>query len=136
METLLEQCLDKTRIIKELDEQIAELRARATSPKNQIITGMPRGGGGGNQSERYMERLERIEARRRKVALDRGILWNKVLDLLAFENTEYHTMLWCRFFRGMRWNAVCDFLKENYPNSKWNMNKVFRIYRQILRKFS
>lgn len=136
METLLEQCLDKTRIIKELDEQIAELRARATSPKNQIITGMPRGGGGGNQSERYMERLDRIEARREKARAERSSLWNNIADRMEGMNTEYYSMLRFRFYHGLRWNAVCDNLKETYPNSKWNMNKVFRIYRQILRKFS
>lgn len=136
METLLEQCLDKTRIIKELDEQIAELRARATSPKNQIITGMPRGGGGGNQSERYMERLERIEARRNKVCTERNVMWCRLEECLHHESPEYRTLLKYRFYYGLRWKACCDKLKETYPNSKWNMNKVFRIYRQILRKFS
>ena len=134
----LDDCLDKTRKLNDVEEQIAELKERAMSPKNQLITGMPRGGAGGNQSDSYIVKLERLEAKRVQIRKERAVLWNEcVLALNEKEiKPEYISLLHYRFFRGLPWKKCCTEMCEEYPKGHWNMNKVFRVYRQVLRKFS
>lgn len=134
----LDDCLEETRKLKEINEQIAELKARTMSPKNQIITGMPRSGGGGNQNESYIVKLERLEARRDKIRARRAALWASIATACNDKKIkpEYISLLRHRFFKGLQWNKCCKLMCEEYPDSSWNMNKVFRVYRQILRKFS
>lgn len=136
---ILEDCLEKTRKIKKVEEQIAELRERAMSPKNQLITGMPRGGAGGNQSESYMVKLERLEDRRKRLIRQRDELWEEIIytiDAKGEVKEEHVSLLQYRFFKGLQWKKCCALMCQKYPESSWNMNKVFRVYRQILRKFS
>lgn len=134
----LDECLAKTRKLKEIDEDILDLRSCAASPKNQVITGMPRGGAGGNQHENYICRLERLEARRSKIASDREKAWNEAIRIISVDGikVEYIELLKHRFYLGYKWEKCCKIMCKLYPESNWNMNKVFRVYRQILRKFS
>ena len=134
----LDECLAKTRKIKEINEDIAELRDRAFSPKNQIITGMPRGGAGGNQSDSYIVKLERLEDRQERLIHERDSLWDGIYEALTSKNikAEHITLLRHRFYSGLQWPKCCKLMCEEYPGNKWNMNKVFRVYRQILKKFA
>lgn len=132
----LDDCLSKTRKIKEIEERITELRESVMSPKNQLITGMPRGGAGGNQSESYIVKLERLEDRRKKLIRQRDELWEEIIYTLGEAKEEYIALLQYRFFKGLQWKKCCTLMCNKYPDSGWNMNKVFRVYRQILRKFS
>lgn len=134
----LDDCLEKTRKIKEIEEQIEELKSRVMSPKNQVITGMPRGGGGGNQSESYIVKLERLEVRKKKTEEERNELWHKITAALCEKSVKatYIQLLQYRFYYGMQWKKCCKLMCEKYPEGHWNMNKVFRVYRQIIRKFS
>lgn len=132
----LDECLSKTRRIKELEEQIEELRVSAMSPRNQIITGMPRGGAVGNQSDSYIIKLEWLEKKHDKLKKENDALWDSIVSRLEYKHIrgEHIELLRHRFYRGLQWRKCCSLMSENYPASNWNMNKVFRVYRQILRK--
>ena len=134
----LDECLAKTRRIKELEEEIEEIRERAMSPRNQIITGMPRSSGGQNQSESYIVMIERREAAIDRLTKNRDQLWDETVDFLRGKNVNhvYIMLLRYRFYCGLPWQKCCDLMCEEDPTGKWNINKVFRVYRSILRKFT
>lgn len=136
MRNLLDECLEKTRDIKDIEEEIEELRERAMSPKNQVITGMPRGSAGGNQSDSYMVKLERKEAKQKRLIRERDELWEEVTKALNAKEVkrEHVILLQYRFIKGYPWKKCCSIMCKRYPDDNWNMNKVFRVYRQVLRK--
>lgn len=138
MQKRLDTCLSTTRKIKDIEEDILEMRARAMSPKNQVITGMPRGGTAENQSDSYMVKLERLSAKKRKLEFERDSQWDRIVEALLNKNVkmEHIELLRYRFYSGMQWRKCCALMCRDYEKSGWNMNKVFRIYRQILRKFT
>ena len=110
----LDECLEKTKKLKELEEQITELKDRAMSPKNQVITGMPRGGAGGNQSDSYIVKLERLEARKSKLTRERDELWEEITHSLENKGvkSEHVILLQYRFFKGLQWRKCCTKMCE------------------------
>lgn len=138
MRNLLDDCLEKTRKIKDIEEEIEELRERAMSPKSQTITGMPRGSTGANQSDSYIVKLERKEARQKRLIRERDELWEEATKALDAKEVkrEYVILLHYRFFKGLPWKKCCTMMCKKDPDGNWNMNKVFRVYRQILRKLA
>ena len=132
----LDECLSLTRDIKELDEQILELKTKALSPKGQIITGMPRGGGSnGNPADYYLDRLGIVEARKKRKLAEREAAWQEVVNTCEKANVkkEYIELLQYRFYHGKQWKQCCALMCEKYPDENYNINKVFRVYRKILR---
>lgn len=133
----LDECLKATRAIKDISEQIEEIRSRATSPKNQVITGMPRGSGGfGSKSDDFVIKLERLERKRRIMECRRDDNWKSALDTFHDMNVkaEHIHLMMFRFYCGLKWGRCRDIMAEEYPDQNWNMNKVFRIYRNVLSK--
>ena len=133
----LDECLKATRAIKDIDEQIEEIKARAMSPKNQIITGMPRGTNGfGGKSDDYVIKLERLYNRRQKRINARDEHWNTALHIFNDINIreDHIHLLRLRFYCGMQWDKCCILMSERYPERNWNINKIFRVYRNVLSK--
>lgn len=133
---LLDDCLALTRELKELDEKIFELKTTMLSPKGQIITGMPRSGGpNGNKADDYMVRLERLEERKKRAKGKREKVWNEAVAIFQKKHIkgEYVELMKLRFYRGLQWKQCCAPMCEKYPTQSWNINKIFRVYRQILR---
>lgn len=132
----LDRCLELARSINKIDEQIEELECGVKSPKNQVITGMPRGGGGGNQLDMYMIRLERLEKRRDKLRDKQSALWEKACVKFRKGNVdvEHIQLMYYRFELGLKWKKCCDFMALIYPYQNWNINKAFRVYRAVLKK--
>lgn len=132
----LDECLALTRELKEIDEDILELKTTMVSPKGQIITGMPRGGSPvGNKADDYMVRLERLEEKKKRKTGKREKLWNEAVAVFQKNHikSEYVELMKYRFYSGLQWKVCCDLMCEKYPTQNWNINKTFRAYRQILR---
>lgn len=132
----LNRCISLVREIEDIDERISEIEARCISPKGQRITGMPRGGTIGNQTENYMVKLEALASRRIKLVNLRFEAWKEAQSIFTENsvNSEYIQLLWYRFFCGYQWKVCNEFMKEKYPDHKWNINKCFRVYRSITKK--
>lgn len=133
----LDECLLLTRKIAKKREQIEELKAMAISPRNQIISDMPKGGGTINASENYLIKLESLEETYNQLCKERTSKWNEIL--LVFESydskvDETVMLLWLRFYNGYSWNKCIAEMEKRYPNKYWNANKCFRTYRRFLHK--
>lgn len=132
----LEECLKVTREIKEVDELIEELQERAMSPKSQKITGMPRGGSIGSQNEDYLVKKERLLKDKDRLMQKRKEIWNKAYSILKAKGVkgEYIYLMQLRFYNGLNWNKCCDVMNKKYPDANWNINKIFRTYRNIAKE--
>lgn len=132
----LNECIKYVRAINNINERISEIEGRATSPKGQKITGMPKGGTMGNQTESYMIKLEALESRRKKLETSRLKTWNEVLSVFSEHSVkkEYIELMWYRFYHGYQWKTCEKIMIKNHKDQNWNINKCFRIYRKILNK--
>ena len=135
----LDECLRITRKIAETKEKIEELEALSMSPRNQIISDMPRGGGGTmNAAESYIIRKEKLERQLTLLKEERAEVWKIVTDMQheLNQSKKVESMLWFRFCNGYSWKKCVSKLEEKYPAEEWSANKCFRIYRRFLHKIS
>jgi hypothetical protein len=127
----LEKCLELRRDINSIDERIAELKLRIRSPKNQIISDMPKGNSRNNSIEEYLITLEKLESKKIKynsrITDKWQLIYNKLINNGVSE--EAITMLRYRFYYGYSWKVCADLMN-------WNKNKCFRVYRAVLSKFN
>lgn len=131
----LDVCLDLKRDINDIEEEIAEVRLLAKHPKAQRITGMPRGGGIGNQAENYIIKLEMLEDDCTNKKNKLRDTWSEAIAILEKHNikAEYIYLVWLRFYCGYQWKICNDIMKDKYPSQNWNINKCFRVYRSIVK---
>ena len=134
----LDECLELSRLIRDKQERIYELKVRISTPKNQILSDMPRGGGCcGNDIENYIVKLEKLEALVKDIQKKLNGKWRYVNTLMQKRNiTDCETimLLSLRFYKGLSWNKCAELMQNRYPTSKWNLNKCFRAYRKVLYK--
>lgn len=129
----LQSCLTLKRKIEDVNGKINALRAVIYSPKNQFITGMPKASGGmDNAIDKYLVKLERLEKRKKDLKGKQINLWKYVRqEATKAELSEQEIkLLYHRFVKGLPWKKVCRALNDAYGN--WNINKVFRTYRNVL----
>ena len=128
----LESCLRLRRKINDIDEKIKTLRAAILSPKNQVITGMPRGGNNDNAIERYLVKCEKLQRRKDILLSHQKSIWLDIEDKAKAANIPEQDiyLLYLRFVKGKKWNKCAVKMNKKYGN--WNINKVFRIYRRTL----
>ena len=124
----LQECLELKREIERLNERIVEIRAVVFSPKNQVITGMPRGGNGENVIEKYLIKLERLEERKKALYKDLSDTWQAAEGKMPNLAEQERYLLYIRFARGLPWKKCAVEMDKRYGN--WNINKVFRTYRK------
>ena len=134
----LDECLRLSRQIKEKEEQIIELRSRIMSPKNQTISDMPKGGGGYNEIESFIIKLELLENNAEYLKVQRSLLWNNIRLILHIRHikSDIERLLYLRFYNGNSWNKCVETMSKEYPNCKWNANKCFRAYRYVVKENS
>lgn len=134
----LDECLRLSRQIKEKEEQIIELRSRIMSPKNQTISDMPKGGGGYNEIESFIIKLELLENNAEYLKVQRALLWNNIRLILHIRHikSDIERLLYLRFYNGNSWNKCVEAMSKEYPNCKWNANKCFRAYRYVVKETS
>ena len=130
----LNECLRLTREIKAVAERLEELRTRAMSPKNQVITGMPKGGGmmhGSN--EEYIIKQEKLNRKKERLSEKRSVMWERAYSLMLDKGAkkDHIELMWLRFYKGLKWAKCCAEMQKKHPNRNYNINLVFRIYRNI-----
>ena len=130
---MFDECLNLSRKIDNVYEKMYTLKVKATSPKNQIITDMPKGSGQGDMIERYLIELERLENKLKKLTQKRNTIWKQINEMFS-DNKETVEMLKWRFFCAYSWKECEEIMKCKYPNSNWNINKCFRVYRNAVYK--
>lgn len=124
------------RDIEELEERIRDLLIM-TQPRAQTISDMPRGGGEQkNTIEEYVVKSEELNGKLNKLKKRIDRKWLEAIDVMKrCEITDaQRMMLELRFYQGMPWKKVTQAMQECYPETTWNENKVFRLYRKILYK--
>lgn len=125
----LQKCLEIASEIEKIDEKIKELKLLIASPKNQVITGMPRGGNTEHAIEKYLLQVEKEEQKKDKLLKYQAKQWQIALEKLPNISEQEKRMLHNRFIKGMAWKKCAKDLNDTYGN--WNINKVFRIYRKL-----
>lgn len=133
----LDDCYSFAKKIQEKHEEIIELKSRTMSPKNQIISDMPRGGNADNAIERYLIKIERLKRVKKSYEKKRDMCWLAIQQKLCdcgFNDKETLTMMYMRFGCAWSWNKCAKRLSKLYKDSNWNTNKCFRVYRQVLNK--
>ena len=128
----LDVCLDIRRKITEIDEKISVLRAAILSPKNQVITGMPRSGSSDNQIDRYLIRCEKLSQQKEQKLEQLKGAWEVAENKIPNLTEQEKNLLFLRFVEGCAWKKCAFRMNEKYGS--WNINKVFRTYRRILKK--
>lgn len=129
----LDSCLNLRRKINDIDEKIKTLQAAILSPKNQVITGMPRGGNNSdNAIERYLVKLEKLQRLKDNLLSHQKSIWVDIEDKAKAANIPEQDiyLLYLRFVKGKKWNKCAVKMNKKYGN--WNINKVFRIYRRTI----
>lgn len=129
----LEECLILKKEIDEIDEKIYEIRVRILSAKNQIITGMPRGGSAENAIEKYLLEVEYQMQKKDNLLERQAKLWHKALKKLPKIQPQEKYLLQLRFIRGLSWKK-CE-AEMNIAYGNWNSNKIFRIYRKLFKNY-
>lgn len=123
-------CLETRRKIIVVQEQITEIEARLYSPRNQVITDMPKGrGGNANGNDALLIKAERLRDRRAALYDNLVSQWRTcdgLLTIIDAKSNEIELMK-LRFYYGLSWDK-CS--KE----MNWNINKCFRTYRKLVAK--
>lgn len=136
MQGLIRAIMDDHKKLNEIDERIIELRGRIESPRSSIISDMPRGGGTGKGIEDSLAVIEKLQAKRVFYS-DRIVSqWHVIENMLKYCSTskKYITLMEYRLLHGLTWKSCVKAMKKEYPDEKWNENKNFRIYGQIMQK--
>lgn len=125
----LQECLNTKRHIDKIDEKITELKVAVYSPKNQIITGMPRSGNNENAIEKYLIKLERLKKKKAELLKQQSELWESIKEKTGDISEQEQYLLYIRCVEGYPWQKCCKIMQSKY--GKWNVNKCFRIYGKI-----
>lgn len=136
--TIFDKITSTHQRIERVCEKLLYLELKSGTPRSGEITGMPRdsGGGASNPFDSYLERKEKLEAEIATLNERLDYLWKQANSLMSKANIDAQTkkMMFLRFCKGMQWKKCARSLDEQFPNCKWNENKCFRKYREVLWK--
>lgn len=112
-------------------------RYNAIDPKRPIISDMPKGSGYRiGAAESYLINAETLQNDLKRLYETLKIRWLIFLNNYEDENltVEERRLLKIRFVQGKKWKTCAKQMNILYPNEGWNENKVFRTYRNIMKK--
>ena len=134
----LDWCFELAKKIRDKNETLAELKLRVASPKNQIYSDMPKGGGAyRNPNDEYLIKAERIKSQIERLQFQLNEWWgvvSEIFDKCGVTDNETITLMRLRFYNGLVWNKCVKIMQQDFPDGKWNANKCFRVYRKVLYK--
>lgn len=115
-----------TKEVDMLEEKIARLNSEITSPKNQIMSDMPKGGESPEMTDKIIRLIELKNKCNRH--------WDKIIDLrteieeavVGLDDPMERTILSYRYLMGMNWVEIC--YEVNY---EWA--QVHRIHSRALK---
>lgn len=135
--TIFDEIAETRGRIKKTQDKIEYLEMKADTPRSSVFSDMPKGGGGaGNPLEQYIVRKEELTEKLTALKARLERLWHKAARQMSDVGVEKQTrrMMYLRFVCGLQWEKCAVLLNEKYPNCKWNVNKCFRKYRDVLYK--
>lgn len=124
---ILEECREIALDIRSIDERIEEISLSVSSPKCQVLDDMPKSmGGNGNAIERYIEKKERLEEKKKRCTDRLDAQWEEAMKILKTSGItkDGMSLVYCRYYNGCTW-------KECGLKLNWNSNKVFREHRKV-----
>ena len=136
--TIFDEIVDTNNRLKRVQEKLEFIEMEADTPRSTVYSDMPKGGGGnaGNPLEQYMIRKEELLDRYEKLKKRLESQWEKAIFQMNAAGIDEQTrkMMILRFASGMRWEKCAEKMSSLYPENKWNVNKCFRKYREVLCK--
>lgn len=133
---LLNEIMQIRRDIDSIQERLIELK-QMTQPKAQTISDMPRGGGERkNAIEEYIIKSERLQRKLKHKNELYIAKWNefcKIADDSGVTEAQIE-MIKYRFYYALPWKICVVRMGEMYPETTWNEQKLFRMYRKVLCK--
>ena len=133
---LLNHCLELKGKIDLINDRIADIESKLSSPKNQIISDMPRGGGGGESiTDKLLDRKWALTEKKVMYEAELNSKWIKIHKALnGIGATEEQIVLFqLRFREGLLWKDCQKYMQKHYGDT-WNENKVYRVNRTLLSK--
>lgn len=121
--------------IEKVKDKLEYLQMKIDSPRSCVISDMPRGGGNaGNPLEQYVEKKEELMGKLARLERTLERQWIKARSLMDAANIDDQTqvMMYYRFDCGLQWEKVALALTKKYPQNRWNVNKCFRKYREVI----
>ena len=116
--------------LEQIKEQILSIKALILSPKNQVITGMPRGGGG--NSDKIGEVLCKIEHLENKYLDKYNQLLRereKIEEAISTLESKERLLIRYRYIDGNAWEDIAD--KLNY-----SIDNIYKLHGKILQKIA
>ena len=130
----LDKCLDLRKKIQDTEEKIEELDVRIRFPKAQTMSDMPRSTSFSNKMEDYLVKKEKLTTKKLSLEAMLEMSWDKIKDKLSKTNATVQEimLLRYRFYNGYSWKKCTAIMAGS--DKKWNENKTFRVYRQVIAK--
>lgn len=133
---LLNEILQLRRDIDSIAERAIELK-QMTQPKAQTISDMPRGDGERkNAIEEYIiksERLHRKFVHKKELFIAKWSEFRRIADDCGVTEAQ-RDVIYYRFHNALPWKLCVARMEKQYPETTWNEQKLFRIYRKVLCK--
>ena len=114
--------------VEQLKSQILTLREQVTSPKNQVITGMPHGGNG--NKDKMAEIIGRIDELERKYISKYNALLNecdRIEKAIEPLESKERMLMRYKYLQGLKWEDVA--LEMNY-----SVENIYKMHGRILQK--
>ncbi len=120
--------------IKKEQEKLLFLELQATTPKSPTYSDMPKGGGNAsNPIEQYAIKKEELQGKIDVLKDKLESLWNEAEKQMQGVDEQTKALMLYRFKNGFRWEKCSKKMQRKYPDGKWNLNKCFRKYREVLK---
>lgn len=135
--TIFDEIADVRDKIKEIQNKIKCLQLEAASPRSCEFSDMPKSGrNASNPIEQYYLKTEDLTNKLDALKLKFERLWQKAAYQMnmAGIDKQAQKMMYYRFVCGLQWEKCAIALDKKYPDSRWNVNKCFRVYRRVLCK--
>lgn len=130
----LDECLSLAKLIQEKTKNIEEYRYRAMSPKNQVITDMPKSKGsviGG--TDLFLIQVERLEQQKNKLCRQRESYWCMACDIFArsgIKDIQTIELMKYRYYNGLLWQNIIKIMQKKHGN--WSESRCYAVHRRVL----
>lgn len=133
---LLNEIIQLRRDMNSIIDRLTELK-QMTQPKAQTISDMPRGGGERkNAIEEYIIKSERLQGRldhKEDLFAEKWSKFRKIADDSGVTEAQID-VIYYRFHDALPWKLCVARMERRYPETTWNEQKLFRMYRKVLCK--
>ena len=133
----LDYLLQLRRDIGSIDVRLKELESMVY-PQAMNISDMPRGSSRKNTLEEYIIKWDRLHLKRHRLEVDILTRWaamEKAFKEHGVTEAQQAVMKY-RFFCGHTWKRCVNYMRVEYPETVWDEQKLFRIYRKVLTKMA